>query len=207
MKIIIFGASGRTGQHLVNQALEIGHEVSAVVRDSSKLQLQHPRLSVVKASLEQPLEPVIRGSDAVLSALGPTKGGSKTIMRTAAKSIVTAMQKSGVKRLITLTGAGVAQPGDQPKAFNHLMSFMLNLFAKDVLIDSSEHAAIVRASGLAYTIVRVPVLTDAAASKHIRVGMVGINDGARISRADVATYMLQQLEDSSQIGQAPVISG
>jgi putative NADH-flavin reductase len=206
MKLVIFGASGRTGQPLVQQALQAGHLVRAVVRDPSKLGIKHANLEVVKASLEQPLEAVVRGSDVVLSALGPVKGGSKTIMQTAAETIVAAMNQTGVKRLITLTGAGVAQPGDQPKAFNHFMGFMLNLFAKDVLLDSSQHAQVVRDSKLEWTIVRVPMLTDAPASGKIRVGKVGVNDGARISRSDVAAFMLAQLTDKTHIHQAPVIS-
>jgi putative NADH-flavin reductase len=206
MKLVIFGASGRTGLPLVQQALQAGHSVRAVVRDPSKIGFKHANLEIVKASLEQPLEDVVRGSDVVLSALGPVKGGSKSIMQTAAENIVAAMHKTGVKRLITLTGAGVAQPGDQPKAFNHFMSLMLNLLAKDVLLDSSQHARVVRDSKLEWTIVRVPMLTDAPASGNIRVGKVGVNDGARISRSDVAAFMLAQLTDQSQLHQAPVIS-
>jgi putative NADH-flavin reductase len=206
MKLVIFGASGRTGLPLVEQALHAGHSVRAVVRDPSKIGIKHANLEVVKASIEQPLEAVVRGTDAVLSALGPVKGGSKSLMQTAAENIVEAMYKTGVKRLITLTGAGVAQPDDQPRVFNHFMSFMLNLFAKDVLLDSSQHARVVRESKLDWTIVRVPMLTDTSASGKIRVGKVGINDGARISRSDVAAFMLSQLSGITHIHQAPVIS-
>lgn len=207
MKLVIFGATGRTGQPLVTQALDAGYLVRAVVRDPSKLGISHSNLEIVQASLEQPLEQVLHQADVVLSALGPVKGGSKTIMQTAAENIVGAMQKKGIKRLITLTGAGVAQPGDQPKAFNHLISFFLNLFARDVLLDSSQHAKVVRESNLDWTIVRVPMLTDAPAKNKTRVGMVGINDAPRISRADVAAFMLEQINNKQHIHKAPVISG
>jgi putative NADH-flavin reductase len=208
MNIAILGATGRTGRPLVLQALEAGHEVTAFVRDRSKLGLEHPKLRVVRGEIGDAaaLESAIAGSAAVLSALGPVRGGPKEIMTVAARSIVAAMQKTGVRRLVTLTGAGVDQPGDEPKAFNKFMSVMLNLFAKDILTDSREHARIVRASGLDWTIVRVPVLTDAPAKGVYRVGMVGIDDGARIPRADVATFMLRALEDRTQVGAAPVLS-
>ena len=83
---------------------------------------------------------------------------------------------------------------------------MLNLISKDTIIDSSEHARLVRASGLDWTIVRVPMLTDAPATGQFKTGMVGINDGMRIGRSDVAAFMLKMLEDRSYIHSSPVIS-
>jgi putative NADH-flavin reductase len=208
VKIIIFGATGRTGKALVEQALAAGHTVTAYVRDASKLSTQHPQLSVVVGTLNEfdKIVSAVAGQEAVLSALGPVRGGSKTVMEDSAKAITAAMKQTGVRRLITVTGAGVSQPGDRPKAFNKLMSFMLNTFAKDVLIDSTNHVDIVRSSNLDWTIVRVPMLTGGERKGQYRVGMVGDNDGPRISRADVADFMLKQLTDTSYIGKSPVIS-
>jgi putative NADH-flavin reductase len=208
MNLIIFGATGRTGKPLVEQALAAGHKVTAYVRDANKLGSTHPNLKVVTGNLNetQKMAEAMAGQDAVLVALGQVKGGSKTIMEEAAKSITTTMNKVGVRRLITLTGAGVAQPGDEPKLFNKFMSFMLNTLAKDVLKDSAKHAEIVRSSGLDWTVVRVPMLTDGERKGKYRVGKVGIDDGPRISRADVADFMLKQVQDKSYIGKSPVIS-
>jgi putative NADH-flavin reductase len=208
MKLTIFGATGRTGKPFVEQALAAGHTVTAYVRDASKLTTQHPQLDVVVGTLNETDKIVnaMVGRDAVFSTLGPVKGGSKTVMEEAAKTITAAMKQTGVRRLITVTGAGVAQPGDTPKAFNKFMSFMLNTFAKDVLVDSAKHVGIVRSSHLDWTIVRVPMLTDGERKGQYRIGMVGNNDGPRISRADVADFMLKVLSDTSYIGKSPVIS-
>lgn len=208
MRIVVFGASGRTGRLLVQQALEAGHEVTAFVRDLAKLALESPRLRVVKGELDDPaaLEAAIRGQDAVLVTLGPVRGGRKDIMEAAARAILGAMRKLGVRRLVTLTGAGVAQPGDAPKAFNRLMSVLLSLFAREVVEDSKRHVELVRGSGLDWTVVRVPMLTDGPRTGQYRVGMVGINSGARIARADVADFMLKALTDSNLVGKSPVIS-
>jgi putative NADH-flavin reductase len=208
MKIIIFGATGRTGLPLVTQALEAGHNVTAFVRNPNKIQISHAKLQIVQGDLYDAasIETAIAGHDAVLSALGPIPGGQKDVMRVAFTNIIAAMQKTEVKRLISLTGAGVAQPGDEPKPINKFIGMMLNLISKDTIIDSSEHAQLVRASDLDWTIVRVPMLTDAARTSNIRVGMVGINDGMRIARSDVATFMLKVLEDGSHVREAPVIS-
>jgi putative NADH-flavin reductase len=208
VKIIVFGATGRTGKPLVQQALAAGHEVTAYVRDASKITMQHPKLKVVVGTLGETdkILNAITGQDAVFSALGPVRGGSKTVMEDSAKVITAAMKQTGVKRFITVTGAGVEQPGDTPKAFNKFMSFMLNTFAKDVLVDSAKHAAIVRSSGVEFIIVRVPMLTDGERKGQYRVGRVGKDDGPRISRADVADFMLKQANDPSYVGQSPVIS-
>jgi putative NADH-flavin reductase len=208
MKLIIFGATGRTGKPLVEQALAAGHDVTAYVRNTSKLNITHPKLKVVTGSLSdaEKIANAVNGQDAVLVTLGQVKGGSKTIMEETAKVITTAMNKAGVRRLITLTGAGVAQPGDEPKMFNKFMSFMLNTFAKDVLKDSAKHAEIVRSSPLEWTIVRVPMLTDGERKGKYRIGKVGVDDGPRISRADVADFMLKQVTDKNYVGKAPVIN-
>lgn len=208
MNVLIFGATGRTGKPLVEQALAAGHNVTAYVRNASKLTLKHAKLKAVEGNLNetQKMSEAMKGQDAVLIALGQTKGGSKTVMEEAAEVITNVMNKTGVRRLITLTGAGVAQPGDEPKTFNKFMSFMLNLLAKDVLKDSAKHADIVRSSTLDWTIVRVPMLTDGERKGNYRIGKVGVDDGPRISRADVADFMLKQVADKKFIGQAPVIS-
>ena len=208
MKIIIFGATGRTGLPLMTQALAAGHEVTAFVRNPNKIQIGHAKLRIVRGDLDDAvgIEAAIAGQDAVLSALGPIPAGRKDVMGVAFTNIIAAMQKTGVKRLISLTGAGVTQPGDEPKLINKFISLMLNLISKDTIIDSSEHARLVRDSNLDWTIVRVPMLTDAARGGNVRVGMVGINDGMRIARSDVAAFMLKVLEDRSHIHAAPVIS-
>lgn len=208
MNIIIFGATGRTGLPLVNQALAAGHNVTAFVRNPSKIPISHDKLKIVRGNLDDAagIEAAVSGQDAVLSALGPIPAGQKDVMRVAFSNIIAAMQKTGVKRLISLTGAGVAQPGDEPKPINRFISLMLSLISKDTISDSSEHARLVRASNLDWTIVRVPMLTDAPATGKYKTGMVGINDGMRIARADVAAFMLNTLEDRSHIHAAPVIS-
>jgi putative NADH-flavin reductase len=208
MKIIIFGATGRTGLPLVTQALAVGHTITAFVRNPIKIQISHAKLRVIQGELDDVVgvEAAITGQDAVLSALGPIPNGRKDIMKVAFTNIIAAMHKTGVKRLISLTGAGVAQPGDEPKLINRFIGMMLNLISKDTIIDSSEHARLVQASGLEWTIVRVPMLTDSARTSNIRVGMVGINDGMRIARSDVAAFMLKVLEDGTHVREAPVIS-
>jgi putative NADH-flavin reductase len=209
MNIAIFGATGRTGIPLVQQALDKGHKVVAFLRDPAKMPIKHERLSLLQGDIQnaQKVEEAVKGVDAVLMVLGHTKSSSKDILSTAAQTVVDAMKKQGVKRLVTLTGAGVRYPEkDEPKLFDRVMGFLLKRMAGDLLADSTQHVEIVRNSGLDWTIVRVPVLTEAAHTAKIKVGYVGKGISARIGRADVADFILRVLEQRSHLYDLPVIS-
>jgi putative NADH-flavin reductase len=209
VKITVFGATGRTGIPLVKQALDRGHEVVAFLRDPARMPIQHEQLSLVQGNMQdaRKVEEAVKGVDAVLMVLGHTKSSSKDILATSARTVVAAMKKHNVQRLITLTGAGVRYPEkDEPKFFDRVMGFLLKRMAGDLLADSSEHVQMVRNSGLDWTIVRVPVLTEGAHTGQIKVGYVGKGVSARISRADVADFMLRVLENRSHLRDLPVIS-
>ncbi len=108
--------------------------------------------------------------------------------------------------MIVVTGAGVSDPQDNPQFWNRIMSGLLNLLAKRVLADSLGAANLLRASGLDWTMVRVPVLTDDPSAGEPWVGYVGKGMGGRIPRADVAAFMLQQVTDDSWVQKSPVIT-
>jgi putative NADH-flavin reductase len=208
MKIAVFGASGRTGRLLVEGALAQGHEVTAFARTPSKLGVTHENLRVVQGTIQeaQKVEEAVAGQDAVLVALSPEKPAFDT-MTTAGRTVTAAMQKHGVKRLVGITGAGVPDPEhDRPKVFNHVISFLLKTLSGKVLEDSVRFVEQVKASGLDWTIVRVPVLRDGPRTGSVRTGWVGVNTGARITRADAADFMLRQLTETQHLRQLPMIS-
>lgn len=208
MKLAVFGASGRTGRPLVEQALASGHEVTAFVRDPSKLGMEHERLTVVEGDVKdsEKVREAVEGADAVLSALGHTKSSAKDVQTVGTENIVAAMQESGVRRLVSLTGAGVGDPKDEPKLFDKAITTLLKLLQKDVLRDAEDHARVIEKSGLDWVIVRGPMLTEGEKKGEYRVGYVGKNSGTKISRADVADFMLQQAEDYTYLGQKPMVS-
>lgn len=114
MRVLIFGASGRTGQHLVRQALEAGHEVTAFVREPARLKMDHARLRVVSGDVTDAVrtEEAVAGSEVVLSALGHTRTSAKDLQTVGTKNIVAAMHRHGVRRIVSLTGAGMRDPKD-----------------------------------------------------------------------------------------------
>lgn len=147
----------------------------------------------------------MRPAEAVVSVIGHTKETPRDMQVKAAQNIVAAMKKHGVRRIIAMTGAGVPDAADQPKFFDNLMRFMLNTINGDVLQDSLNYVEVIRNSGLDWTIVRVPMLTDGPATGQLRVGVAG-TIGPRLVRADGAAFILNQLGGVAYVGKAPAIS-
>lgn len=208
MKLAIFGASGRTGKPLVRQALEAGHSVTALVRTPTKMDMQNERLTLIQGDSTNAgdVEKAVQGADAVLVALGPSKTSPKNMLEVSTRNIVAAMQKYGVKRLVQLTGAGVEAPQDKPKLMNHVIKFALKTLSGDVYRDSLNAINYTRKSPLDWVVVRGPMLNEGPHTGKYRVGWVGVNTSARISREDVAEFMLKQVTDNTYLRQAPMIS-
>jgi putative NADH-flavin reductase len=208
MKLAIFGSTGRTGQHLLRMALEEDHQVVALARDPAKLLVQNENLTVIRGSLKDAdcIHRVVAGVDAVLSVLGPTSNQPTFEISQGMQMILNAMKGNGVKRLVISAGAGVGDPQDAPKPFNQVMNMLLKAAAKNVYEDMLQMVSLVRESDLDWTVVRVPMLTDDTATGQIKMGMVGKGMGPRISRADLAAFMLQQAKSREFIRQAPAIS-
>ncbi len=208
MKLTLFGATGRTGIPFIQQALEAGHEVTAFVRNPSRLTMQHARLKVVQGDVFDAVkvEQAISGADAVVSVLGHAKDTPRNLMAVAAQNIVIAMKKHGVRRIVTLTGAGVRDENDQPKLVDNIIRFLLTVLSPAVLKDSEDHVRIIRESGLDWVVVRGPMLTEGPRQSKYRVGMVGKGSGTRIARADVADFMLKQVTDKTYLRAMPMVS-
>jgi putative NADH-flavin reductase len=208
MKIVVFGATGGTGKHVVRQALEAGLLVTAFVRTPSNLEIEHENLSIFQGDVmdAEKVEQAVAGQEAVISTLGPTRPPVSGMMETAARNIVAVMNRHGLKRLISTTGAGVRDPQDQPRLFDKFMKALLTLMAKDVLRDSEANVDVIRSSELDWTIVRFPRLLDSDHTGNYRVGYVGKDSGSQISRADGADFILKELEQGEYIHEMPIVS-
>jgi putative NADH-flavin reductase len=208
MQITLFGASGRTGKLVLERALAKGYRVVAPVRTPAKLAITNPNLQVLQGDVRDAavVDTAVRGSDAVISVLGPTSNAPDFAVSKGTANIIAAMKKYGVRRLILSTGAGVRMDGDQPKFMDNAIVSILKVVNKNVLQDMIETVDLVRKSDLEWTIVRVPMLTDDAPSGHVRTGAVGKDVGTRVGRTDMADFILEQLTDASNLRRAPAIS-
>ncbi|MEV0399049.1 SDR family oxidoreductase [Actinoallomurus sp. NPDC050550] len=203
MRLTIFGASGGTGTQLVRQALERGHEVTAVVRDPARLDVAaHDRLKVVTADVMDPaaIEPAVADADAVVSALGPRESGPTTVSQDGARSIIAAMGKAGARRFIMISAAGmVVDAGDGPVT-RYVAKPILKRVLRHGFADMGRAEEEVRDSGLDWTIARPPMLTDKEGTGRYRTATdLNVRGGIRISRADLATGILAMLSDDATV--------
>ncbi len=207
MRVTVIGATGRTGRQLVRRALDLGHEVTAFARHPGKLGLDHPRLRTVEGDVQNlpDVEQAVQGQDAVVSGLGPTRSSAERVMTTGATHVVEAMKKQGVDRLVWLTGAGVEAEGDEPSLLRTVMQGLLNVFSPSVFEDSARAFEVIRESDLDWTVVRVPRLKGGPAEGGYRATFKPPGPTA-LSRADVAAFMLEQLEDDAYVRRAPMLT-
>lgn len=208
MRLTIFGASGQTGRLIVEQALLAGHDVTAYVRDARRLSVTNDHLSVIEGELQDAhrLQAAVTWADAVLSVLSPGHNRPTYDISLGVAAIIDAMSDRSVQRLIAAAGASVIDGRDRPRLSDRLQLSLLRVTAGNVVRDMTRMAEVVRASSLAWTIVRVPRLVDALPYGHVRVGYLGDGVGGQITRADMASFMLQQVADLRHVHEAPIIS-
>jgi nucleoside-diphosphate-sugar epimerase len=208
MKVTVFGATGRTGQPLVRKAIDAGHQVTAFARTPSKLKINDPDLDVLQGNVLEPMsvDKAIEGADAVISVLAPPNNEPDYVISRGTENILEAMRRHDVRRLIVSVGAGIRDPQDDPGFLDQIFGALVKLFSRHVYEDMHRVAERVRNSDRAWTIVRVPMLTDGPETDKLRVSYLGGDVGIRLSRGNLAAYLVEQLEDTSQIGRAPVIS-
>jgi putative NADH-flavin reductase len=202
MRLTVFGATGGTGSAVVRQALAAGHEVVAVVRDPGRLTVPAGTgLGVVTADVMAPAQiaPAIKGSDAVVSALGPRKGGPVTVLADSARSIVGAMADAGVRRLVAVSASGAFIEPSDPFFTRVVLKPLLQRFLHDAMADTRQLENEIRASSTAWTLIRPPRLTDGPGRGRYR-REIDQNVGRTIARADVADAILAALADPATIG-------
>jgi putative NADH-flavin reductase len=206
--LTIFGGTGPTGQLLVRQALDAGHEVTAFARNPAKLP-QQDRLRSVEGQLHDTdaIAKAVEGADAVLSLLGPSRNAADTPpLVVGTRNIIDAMHAHGVPRLVAVGTPSITDPGDGRDLLISLMVKGIATFQPVAYRAIVDIGRLVRESGLKWTIVRVPWLTDGPRTPRITVRAVGDKGGVRLSRANAAAYFVEQATDLSRVGQAPLIS-
>jgi uncharacterized protein YbjT (DUF2867 family) len=218
MKLAIMAATGGVGQQLLRQALDAGHDVTAVVRNPAKLPADLREARIVTADLAAPqpavLEAAIAGTDAVVSGLGPASNASAGIAERGTRAIAAAMHATAVKRLVVISAAPVGtvpSPG-HPRPPKHDPGdgfFMRHLgapFARaafgKVYADLAAMEDVLRGSDLDWTAIRPPKLTNKPLTGHYRTATgQNVRGGFSVPRADVAHLMLAVLGQPATIGQ------
>jgi len=208
MNLLIIGGTGKTGRELIKQGLDQGHFITAMVRNPAKLRNDNPKLKVIKGNVLIPedLEIAVQGQDAVLSALGHKRFFIKTsILSKGTKNIISAMDKTNVKRFICITSLGI-----QDSKFR--LGLYYTLFVIPVILffyfrDKAKQERLIMKSKLDWTIVRPGQLTNGTKrttySHGPKLGSYILTN--MISRKNVAHFMLNQVSEKTYMHKTPGI--
>jgi putative NADH-flavin reductase len=211
MKLTVFGATGGVGREVVTQALAAGHHVTAYVRNPAKLTVTDASLTVITGELtdRDAVQRAVHGADAVISALGPSLDRKATGMPLVdgTRIIVEAMRAEGVERYIGMATPSLRDPRDTGSLLGRLVPFMGRTFLSRAYRELLEMSQIVTDSGVDWTVARFTRPTDGARTGTIRAGYLGRDKiRASITRADIATFLLDQTADAQFHRAAPAIS-
>ena len=190
-------------------ALEKGYEVKALVRNPQSISQKNSKLEVIKGDVLniQNVQQVVEGADIVVSLFGHAKGSPEWLQTDGTKNIVHSMKEENVERIISLSGGGLPFPEkDEPKFADKIIRTIMKIIVPKVLNDAIKHHEVLKNSGLKWTIVRGPRLTNDPKLGTYRVGWVGVNASTKISRADLADFIVSQVEDEKFNFQMPFVS-
>jgi len=201
MRIAVFGATGGTGKEIVVQALAMGYDVSALVRDPNRLSPEAKDINTVVGDVLDPdkVNQTLRDADAVVVSLGNRSDSPENTVSSGTKHIIDAMGDQGVKRLVVITSLGVGDSKDQvPIAFKLVMKTVM----RKIMADKELQEKYVQDSGLDWVILRPGELRDGPKTGEYNAGTGREIMAKAISRADLASFALKQLIDDDFLGKA-----
>jgi len=207
MKLIIFGATGGTGLQVVQQALELGHTVTAFVRNPGQVSFSHERLTLVAGDVldSARVQSAMQGQEVVMCALGAKAKNQDKLRARGTKNIIAGMHEEKVRRLICLSALGCGE--SHTLLPFHYKYLICPFFLKHVYRDHEVQETYVRESKLDWTIIRPAALTDGQLTRTYLHGELAAKQPLKmkISRADVADLMLNQVS-KNVLGKALSIS-
>jgi uncharacterized protein YbjT (DUF2867 family) len=207
-KILVLGATGGTGRLIVDKAIAQGYEVTALVRSAEKGgELDGAKLAIGDARDEAALRQALKGQDAVISALGTPASPLKevTLLSTATRALVSAMNAEHVSRLVAITGIGAGDSvGHGGFVFDRVI---YPLLLRNVYADKNRQEAIIRESGLDWVLVRPSVLNDKPGRGSPRA-LENLSDfhGGTIARDDVASFVIDQVKTDTWLHRSPLVT-
>lgn len=209
MKITVFGATGGIGHWVVEFGLEKGYEITAFVRNTSKLKINSNRLTIVPGQITdyEAIKPAVAGSDAVINTLGLSMSPfAKDFPAVEANElIIQAMKAEGVRRYITWGTPSVHAEGDEKSYITIIPGIMAGLFLRSAKRAMVKIASDIEKSGLDWTIVRFMAPKDTSHTGTVKTSFGKEKLNFNISRADIAYFMLRQVTSKEYIHRMPII--
>lgn len=199
LKVAIIGATGGTGREIVRQSLAAGHETIAVARRPESVKIQNPKLEIRRGDVLEPdsLCRALDGTDAVVSAIGMGRAAEPTkFFSDGIANIIHAMRQAKASRLICVGASGYVDEPRHPLLIRFMMKNLVQPILRHSYEDMMRMEDAIKASELDWTIVRPPRLTNGRRTEFYRVQKEVVIGGAKISRADVADYIVKSLNDA-----------
>ena len=208
MKLAVFGATGLTGGLVVAQALEDGHEVTALVRDPRRVSLSHPRLTVIGGSPVAPgdVERCIRGADAVIHCLGiggKGDGAPTSLISDSVLVTLAAMEQNGVGRIVCMSNVGAGGSGS--RFANRIVIPLFVRWLRPIIEDKNRMEDGLRESAVTWCSVRLPNIVEGP-ERPVRVSPDGRGIGLSITAASAARFLLDQATSAELVHSTPSIS-
>ena len=202
MKLIVFGATGKTGQHVWQNALDRGHDVTAFTRSPHKIE-RAAGLRIAQGDVTDAasVAAAVAGHDAAIVALGSNGLRDRTTLTTGTRTVVDGMTRHAVERLVVLSAAGVGESWGQVPLLARLL---FRTLLRNIHADHTAQEALVRASSIDWTIVRAAILNDGPASGNVTATNTG--KMGRIGRADLADFLIKEACDGAYSRQAIAVT-
>jgi nucleoside-diphosphate-sugar epimerase len=209
--VTVFGGTGKIGLLVLQRLLDDGHRVTALVRSPGKLDLEHPDLHVVVAELSDvdAVDRAVEGADAVISTLGPPIDPLLTEMplTEGTRTIVAAMHRHGVRRIVALSTVSVPDPRDRPSVLERLVPIGIGVLIPGALREVQGITEVISTSELDWTIARIFAPVDNPSNHTLKAGFLGRDAvGVPMTRVDIAGFLVDQLTSDEFVGAAPAIS-
>lgn len=198
MKILLFGATGGTGSQLVTQTLAAGHRLTVFARKPESIVAKSANLSRVQSDIfdADAVCRVMPGHDVVLSAVGPGRRGPTTIYSQGIVNLLDGMQKAGINRLVCTSAIAISPDISLPFPLNWVMRLVVRPLLREGFEDAVQMEQILADSDCDWTVVRAPMLTNGPQTGRYRTAVNRhLHHGVRVSRADLADYMLKLISD------------
>lgn len=200
LNIVVLGANGGIGNQVVIQALNAGHKVTAILRTPGKLDISHTNLQIVKGDIMKPdtLEEHLRNKDAVVSAIGKNSLKKTTLYSQGNNNLIEAMKRAGTNRAFFISASGLEVNPTHSLLIKFATKFILQALLRNMYADLRAMEKIIKESNINWTIMRPPRLLNSPVSGNYRTTADGfLNNGLKISRADVAHFIVHNLTNET----------
>jgi putative NADH-flavin reductase len=200
LNLVVLGANGGIGNMVVRQALNAGHNVTAILRTPGKIEIRHPNLQIVRGNVMKPgtLNEYLKNKDVVISAIGNSSLKKTTLYSMGNKNLIDSLNSVGVTRAFYISASGLEVNPTHSLLVRLATRFILQTLLRNMYSDLWAMEKIIKESNIDWTIIRPPRLLDRPVTGNYRTAIEGfLNNGLKISRADVAHFIVNNLTNET----------